>query len=238
MFKGYLAQGSIEKLDYQGNASWNPLRIKPAAIVSLHLPNNPSTPPCRILDYRAHNKAGIHWPMKIGDKVLVLFMDRADAPMIIGSGYHDGNEPPDGADEKTGILYLNGHRIGFWENGISIETSDGKAILLRGDDLSIAHPQGQSVVMDKDGNIRVTIPGDLDMDLDGDMDLDIEGSVDISSEGEVKISGKLGIELDTENKISLKTLKQIAGIINELTHPVCYITGAPIGGSETVEAGS
>jgi len=33
-------------------------------------------------------------------------------------------------------------------------------------------------------------------------------------------------------------LTQIAPLINQLTHPVCYITGAPIGGSATVKGGS
>lgn len=223
------AYGTIVELDYSGTADWNPHGIRPAARFVLHLPGDPITPACRLTTFRAHDEQeGVHWPHKVGDVCLILFLG-IDAPVAIACNTSDDIALPDDA-ETVGSFTLYGHTIRFEEEGLTIQTEDEKAILLRDDYISIAHPEGQTVVMDGDGNISVTVPGDLEADIDG--------SVDITAQGTVTIGGTLGVELNTENKISLKTLGLLAGIVNDATHKVCYITGAPIGASQTVEAGS
>lgn len=223
------AYGTIVELDYSGTADWNPHGIRPATRFVLHLPGDPITPACRLTTFRAHDEQeGVHWPHKVGDVCLILFLG-IDAPIAIACNTSDDIELPDDA-ETVGSFTLYGHTIRFEEEGLTIQTEDEKAILLKDDYISIAHPEGQTVVLDGDGNISVTVPGDLGAE--------IEGSVDITAQGTVTIGGKLGVELNTENKISLKTLGLLAGIVNDATHKVCYITGAPIGASQTVEAGS
>lgn len=238
MFKTYLTFGTVQELDFEGSASWNPHGYKPAARVLLHMPGYPMSPACRIMGFRAHAVEGVWWPHKVGDTVLVAFLERSDAPVIISGLWADENAQPENCDGTNARLVLHGHQIAFEEAGLTIQTQDGKAILLKDDYISIAHPAGQTVVMDGDGNINATVPGNLEADIEGNLEAEIDGSVDITAQGTVTIGGKLGVELNTENKISLKTLKAIAGIINRLTHPVCYLMGTPIGASESVEAGS
>lgn len=147
--------------------------------------------------------------------------------------------------------------------GISLKTTSGIEIDMQdktgNQKLSIDHPSGTNVEIDNAGNVSLECVGNLEAGIDGNADITIGkdltvnvvgdvsasvggnvtatvgGDIDVVANGTAWIEAKGGVTIKADTQITLQTLGALSGIMTQLTHPVCVVTGAPLGVSATVQ---
>lgn len=156
------------------------------------------------------------------------------------------------SNEEYKIVTPNGHVFALRDNVLSggaiLQTADGHGLGMADLDpesrVELYHKNGTKIVFDENGDCTITvirdsnetIGRDSNITIGGNQNIQVTGTINISSLGAVTIQG-LSVLIKGDTSITLQTLAGlIAGIQTQLTHPVCYVTGAPIGGSVTVKA--
>lgn len=226
--------GEIIEVDCFGDAEWNDRHWKPAVKVRVILDNglvDDFPVPCRVSIPGAKDNAGVWLPPAIGMRVPVYFFETLFRPYVTLDGFYvDGYmNPPDEATETNYVVKHGGHTF-IIENG-----EDGSYILLKtenGNKIKIISDES-AIIIETDGGNRVVLDDESDtITIKTD-----EGAIRMTAKKDVIITGKLGVELSSDVKISLKTAGILRGILTEDTHPVCIVTGAPIGGHPDIKAG-
>lgn len=164
-------------------------------------------------------------------------------------------------DESYTIRTPNGHTVILKDKsgaqGIVVQTAEGHYVILRDDEsenrVYVHHSGGTEIVFDEDGDMHVavkrdkteqiegdrtnTIGGNSSETIDGDDSKDVGGALFYDVDGNVTISSKQVAKLHGDIMAALETaLGMLSGIQAQLTHPTCYLTGAPIGSSTTAKA--
>lgn len=138
------------------------------------------------------------------------------------------------ADKKVELSHSSGSRITFERDGsFTIVVAGGMTTLIDGDRETTV---GGDDTLGVDGNRKATIGGDDTLTVGGDQEITVMRTIKYTATGTVEVTGSF-TTINGLAGIDLKTLtKIVSGIVTQLTHPVCYVTGAPIGGSMTVKA--
>lgn len=242
-----IRHGMVVDVDYTGTAPWNPRGYIPSARVNLEDVQKMKSRACRVLTIGARANEGIWWPLVVGSIVTVAFAYGFNTPAIIGSFWSDDQSTPPGTLATHVRMKFGGHQMELDKEtlgGVRITTADGKQVLLADGVVKVKHESGTSVNMASNGSMQVniegnetrTVDGDSTETIDGNQSADVSGNVSIDCEGLVTVDGKLKVSLKSETQITLETLKALSGIMTEITHPVCVLTGLPLGVSEDCEA--
>ena len=242
--------GIVTEIDRTGNADWNTKRWTPAARVLVQDVKEVEIT-CRMESVGAGKDEGLWWPLKVGAVVRVAFQAGIDTGTITGRLWSDDqSDLPSEANDENVVVKYAGHTFIIdgkaGDGGITLRTASGIQIDCQDktgeQEFSITHPSGTNARIDNTGNLTAHVVGSLDAEIDGDANIDVDGDVsallggdlDVIADGAALVEAHGGVTIKADTQITLQTLGALSGIMTQLTHPCCVITGAPLGVSTTV----
>ena len=259
--KEYILIGKVIDTDYTGEKSY--VDYYPVVKVNLVFSEEIESHWIRLATPVSGDKQGDWLPVKVGDEVLVAVpQGNLDYAVVITSlrGYH--KLPDEFKNDANG--YWRGFRWGELLIAYSKEPDKHKIIIKHSNGYEYYFdedkkeeykhfPDGAfyqynyethnltislknvNITIDENGNVTGTMSGNLNLDIGGNENVNVNGNINYTANGEVYIKGlKVRIKSDTEILLEIDG-QTLSGIITQLTHPHCYLTGIPIGSSLRVK---
>ena len=136
-------------------------------------------------------RPGVSLLPRIGDPVVVVFLDGDIAqPVIVGSIYSSAEQPPEAGPLEA--VYQPSDAEDSGVRRVHIATPSGGTVTLDDATLTITLG-GTEVVIAQDGDVTVTSPGSISLAADGDVSIEAGGSVAVKAGMDVKIEAQANL---------------------------------------------
>lgn len=166
-------------------------------------------------------RPGVSLLPRVGDPVIVVFLDGDLAqPVVIGSIYSSEEQPPE-ADALDAVWKPSDAEDSAIRR-IHLETPSGGTVTLDDEKLTVTLG-GTEMVVNQDGDVTITAAGSISLKADGDVSIEAGGNVSIKASQDVnveamanltaKASAAATLEGAASGKVKAASLT-IAGLVN------------------------
>lgn len=158
----------------------------------------------------AVSRPGLSALPAVGDLVVVTFLGGdLNAPVVLGTLYDAERHPPVSGPgelvyeppeaEESGVRRLHaklpGATISVDDDAVTVETG------------------GTSLVLERDGNVRIQAAGDLVLEAGGNLKISATGNTDIEAQGSLSAKGTAGVQVESPGQAQVKaSVLGLAGI--------------------------
>lgn len=125
----------------------------------------------------------------VDELVVVAFLGgELNAPVVLGSVYHEGSHPPVAAGQE--VVYQPPHDEDSAVRRLHLELPGGTLLTLD-DDATVLSAGGTEVRVAHDGDVTVHAAGTVSLSADGDIHLSAGGDLKLEAQGSATIEGKV-----------------------------------------------
>ncbi len=166
-------------------------------------------------------RPGVSLLPRVGDPVVVVFLDGDLAqPVVLGSIHSSAEQPPEAG--PLDAVYKPADAEDSGVRRVHIETPSGGTVTLDDEKLTVTLG-GTEMVINQDGDVAISAAGSISLVADGDVSIEAGGSVsvkanqDVTIEAQANLSAKANatatLEAAASGKLKAASLT-IAGMVN------------------------
>lgn len=166
-------------------------------------------------------RPGVSLLPRVGDPVVIVFLDGDLAqPVVIGSIYSSNEQPPE-ADPLDAVYKPSDDQDSAIRR-VHLETPSGGTVTLDDEKLTVTLG-GTEMVVNQDGDVTIKAAGSISLSADGDVSIEAGGSVSVTANQDVNIeamsnlsakaNAAASVEAAASGKLKAASLT-IAGMVN------------------------